>query len=972
VRVGGAAVLLGRPRLVERLLASRVAVLEAPGGYGKSTLCAELVAALDRPAVRVRCDEATDLVRLVALVERAARRSGLAALVEGWDATGDDAGAGGLVGRLAGWPSPLTVLFDDVHRADPAVLSWIAAVVDRTPERVAVVVAGRRVGRELASLARNGEASGVGPDELCFTRAEITDYLAAVLDRPVTTHEAATVERLTGGWPAAVAVAAGRLVRGPLPSGAPGVSVLADLVDGLLASAPPETARLVGKLGHLNLISAESAAAVGGPGSLDQLLDIGIPVRFRPDGWGELAAPVRELLQARAPLELAEARAVASLYARRGEPAEALLLLRRLGDDRGLVEVLAGLHWSELGSVGVPVVAALLDTMPDDVLRDHTEVLVAATWAGEVHAPSLRRSFVRRADALAPPAGPVRRLVDVELGREHGRRGDLDGEIALTTAVLRDAATSEVLVRARAHLGRGRATMVKTNVTLIGPVRADLEAAAALFRFVGEHRWESQALLVLGYGLEQHTGALVAARDRVVEALSLLAAADASRGMTLTYVAECYGQLGEIDAAEQAVHEAGEIARRLRNDDLSAYVAWQRADVALLRRDRDVMAESLAEAERHPGTWFDGYAGLEYLAHVAEMWLKLGEPARALDHLERAEARPTPDDELAYAPAARARYEASLGDPVRALEVLGRLEVIGNPRDRWLWHLLAAVALQRSGDAVAATGRLALSRLAAQALGDPDRIERREPELLALLGSAPEPVAEPPRLRLLGGFELTGDGTGTPPPGRAATLVKVLALRRMLTVDEAVDLLWSDADLATGRARLRNLLERVRRSSGPIVERRGDALAIADDVDIDTVRFDRLAAEALASPPERRAGLARQALVAYRGELLPADRYEDWAAAPRERLQRSHLALVELVTADAEARGDLDEALRLLDVAMEAEPLDTSRHVRAARALLRQGRPTAAGDLVRRAVAQERDLGVPVSPDLQALAAEIG
>jgi DNA-binding SARP family transcriptional activator len=232
-------------------------------------------------------------------------------------------------------------------------------------------------------------------------------------------------------------------------------------------------------------------------------------------------------------------------------------------------------------------------------------------------------------------------------------------------------------------------------------------------------------------------------------------------------------------------------------------------------------------------------------------------------------------------------------------------------------------------------------------------------------------VAEPPRLRLLGGFELTGDGIGTPPPGRAATLVKVLALRRTLTVDQAVDLLWPDTDPATGRARLRNLLERVRRSSGPIVERRGDAIAIADDVDIDAVRFDRLTAEALAAPAERRAGLARQALVAYRGELLPADRYEDWAAAPRERLQRSHLALVELVAADAESRGDLDEALRLLDVAMEAEPLDTSRHVRAARALLRQGRPTAAGDLVRRAVAQELDLGVRVSPELQALLDEI-
>ncbi len=46
---------------------------------------------------------------------------------------------------------------------------------------------------------------------------------------------------------------------------------------------------------------------------------------------------------------------------------------------------------------------------------------------------------------------------------------------------------------------------------------------------------------------------------------------------------------------------------------------------------------------------------------------------------------------------------------------------------------------------------------------------------------------------------------------------------------------------------------------------------------------------------------------------LPADRYADWAAVPRERLPRRHLPLLDLVAEDAIARGDLDEATSLLD-----------------------------------------------------------
>ena len=110
--------------------------------------------------------------------------------------------------------------------------------------------------------------------------------------------------------------------------------------------------------------------------------------------------------------------------------------------------------------------------------------------------------------------------------------------------------------------------------------------------------------------------------------------------------------------------------------------------------------------------------------------------------------------------------------------------------------------------------------------------------------------------------------------------------------------------------------------------------------------------------------MARAALSRYRGELLPGDRYEPWAAAPRERLQRRCLELLDLLSEDAVARGDVDEAIRMLDRAQLAEPLDEDRYLRAAELLLFQGRRGSARALVRRAATVREQLGLAESERL--------
>ena len=141
---------------------------------------------------------------------------------------------------------------------------------------------------------------------------------------------------------------------------------------------------------------------------------------------------------------------------------------------------------------------------------------------------------------------------------------------------------------------------------------------------------------------------------------------------------------------------------------------------------------------------------------------------------------------------------------------------------------------------------------------------------------------------------------------------------------------------------------------------------------MDAIAFERAAVEALAAPEAERGGLARTALSRYSGDLLPADRYAPWAAEPRERLRQRYLELLDTLAADARERGDLDEAVRLLERGIAAEPLDEARHLAAAELLLRQGRRGAAGALVDRAAAVREDLGLVASPRLERLRAATG
>jgi len=239
-------------------------------------------------------------------------------------------------------------------------------------------------------------------------------------------------------------------------------------------------------------------------------------------------------------------------------------------------------------------------------------------------------------------------------------------------------------------------------------------------------------------------------------------------------------------------------------------------------------------------------------------------------------------------------------------------------------------------------------------------------------GNAPVGGGGAVAIRVLGRFEVTVDDTPVlVPEGQPAALVKLVCVRGgQIHIDELVDALWPEAPLGRGRNRLRNVLNRLRRAAGDTVIRRGELLTLAEGVTCDAIVFDQTSRAALEARPrdaEQAEALARSAVASYGGELLPDSVYEEWSTAPRERLTRRHLALLDLLAEAAAQDGRVDEAIRWWTQAADAEPLDESRLVRAATLLVDHERHGQARSLIDRARSVVEDLGTNAPAALVAI-----
>ena len=204
------------------------------------------------------------------------------------------------------------------------------------------------------------------------------------------------------------------------------------------------------------------------------------------------------------------------------------------------------------------------------------------------------------------------------------------------------------------------------------------------------------------------------------------------------------------------------------------------------------------------------------------------------------------------------------------------------------------------------------------------------------------------QIRLLGGFVLERGGQPVDAKAwrlrKSRTLVKILALApdQRLHRDLLLNALWPDRDPVSAVNNLHQALHVGRRvlagdgRSDGLLELRDDIVMLRADgpVEVDVRHFEQLAARARASG--ELADL-RAAAAAYTGDLLPEDRFEEWAEGPRAELRKTLCDLLTDLAETAAVDGQEAEALDALQRALAMDPL----HERAVRAVMRQH--TAAG-----------------------------
>ena len=213
---------------------------------------------------------------------------------------------------------------------------------------------------------------------------------------------------------------------------------------------------------------------------------------------------------------------------------------------------------------------------------------------------------------------------------------------------------------------------------------------------------------------------------------------------------------------------------------------------------------------------------------------------------------------------------------------------------------------------------------------------------------------------------------------KAAALVKFLALApgHRLHREQAMDLLWPDLGRKAASNNLRRILHTARRVLDPaagshylVSEDESLVLCPQSDLWVDAEAFEAAARTARHS---REPVAYEVALDLYYGDLLPGDRYEEWAEEPRRRLQETYFSLLLGLARLHEERGEYKPAIGALRTVVAEELTREEAHTGLMRLYALSGnKGEALAQYGRLKEALARELGTEPAASSRALREEI-
>lgn len=278
-----------RPQLVDRLhefLPRRLILINAPPGYGKTSLLVDFNQHTDVPICWARLTRADqDEIRLAAVLEaslsrrfrRLRGRISVEALA-GSPPKGQAAAFAEPISELI--DEPFVIIFDDVQRINPSpeACGFLDALIQELPEHVTVITAGRELPEiGLSRWVVDADVGGLGPLDLAMSEQETSVFLKEHFGLQLSPERLAELHQHTQGWVTGVYLMGREVERlgadaSRLEAAPPMQAIFGYIGDNVLADVLPETRDFLLHSSILPYMTAERCDQVlGREDSMEQL-----------------------------------------------------------------------------------------------------------------------------------------------------------------------------------------------------------------------------------------------------------------------------------------------------------------------------------------------------------------------------------------------------------------------------------------------------------------------------------------------------------------------------------------------------------------------------------------------------------------------------------------------------------------------------------------------------------------------------
>ncbi len=203
-----------RPRLIERLNVgcahgSRLTLISAPAGFGKTTLVSEWAAGCDHPVTWLSLDEGdNDPARFITYLVKALQTiqagigEGLLAALQSPQPLQIETILTTLLNEISTIPENFLLVLDDYHSIDSQPVDQsLAFLIEHQPPQMHLLIATREDPHlPLSRLRARGQCTELRAADLRFTPAEATEFLNRVMGLDLSAEDITALDMRTEGW----------------------------------------------------------------------------------------------------------------------------------------------------------------------------------------------------------------------------------------------------------------------------------------------------------------------------------------------------------------------------------------------------------------------------------------------------------------------------------------------------------------------------------------------------------------------------------------------------------------------------------------------------------------------------------------------------------------------------------------------------------------------------------------------------